>query len=121
MRGCALQLNSTGATTTMPSASPAHQLARACATARLPSAPVARRAPTPTSAATIAPEGIATSRSVRAWRGSSSWGREPATRRSRYAASSASSVLPAAMPIAAASGTGVLALTANAPIATPGQ
>ncbi len=110
-----------GAKTRSPTRSPTHHARHVSPSAACSTTPPRRRLATPRVALTQVLATAARLMSARTSRTRSSEGRKRATRRSAQAPSTASAVLPTAMPTATATGAPVHRFAANAPRATPGQ
>ena len=113
--------SSTGATSRTPPMSPSHQMRHADARSPASITPVTSRLKPPIVALIVVLATPAKNTSASTSRTRSSAGLKPATRRSRYAPATASSVFPHVIPTVAASGIPVQEFARNAPSATPGQ
>jgi hypothetical protein len=120
-RGRFDQTRIAGATSSAPIASPTHQVRHVSASFGCWTKPAVYRLATPSVALIIVDNAAANTIRPRTSRKRSSESRKPGTRESAYAPTTASSVLPVAMPAAASEGAPVSMFATSAPIKIPGH
>src|SRR6266508_6332470 len=120
-RAAVAQVSIKGAASRSPNASPDHQESQSVAKRSDAPAPLAARDATPTVELTVVLTIAASPARARTSRTRSSAGRNPATCASSQVPATASSVFPAAIAAAPATGTPLVAFARNAPRATAGQ